>query len=355
MKNLKTSFFGRFLSFFTLAVFILSQNILCGFAVAATAKSTTDIKHKPIKYFVSEKRISLDTIVKDTKGVELVRCYFRAQGEADYVFVPMNTVKQGAYNCVLPAPSKTTEAIEYVFLVVNKAKQVVKTQTYTVARKKDKKAPAWQQASAKGDITVSTELAQAPSELAGFSDSITMDVVESTARFGVVAGGLYTSSTSTGGTIATTAGIVTASAGFSTAVIVGAAVAVGAAAAVGAGAGGSSSSSSSSGGSGGLTDVVVSTSSITLTLRDHMTEDGDQVDLYLNGAPVASDILLTNAGVTYHVTLISGTNTLTIHADNEGTAPTNTSELTISNVTSGNSVQTWVLTTGQDATMTITH
>jgi hypothetical protein len=53
-------------------------------------KTTTKVKHKPIKYFVEGKRIRLDAEVQDKAGIELVRCYFKGKADADYVFVTMN-------------------------------------------------------------------------------------------------------------------------------------------------------------------------------------------------------------------------------------------------------------------------
>jgi hypothetical protein len=195
MRRFKESVFAQFLSFLALAMFIAPINA-AGIAHAAEMKPTTKVTHKPIKYFVPGKRIALETTVKDSKGVSVVRCYFKAKGEADYVFVAMTESSGGAYQGVLPAPGKNTEALEYLFLAVNGEKQIVKTQAYTVAKKDDDKVPAWQ-FSGEGNLTVSTELAKAPAELAGFTDSIVMDVVESTARFGAVAG-LYALSQGSG-------------------------------------------------------------------------------------------------------------------------------------------------------------
>ena len=240
MKRFKSNLFAQVLSFIAIAFFVLPVNAGSALAkeeIKATTKATSKIKHKPIKYFVPEKRIKLEAKVTDKEGVSLVRCYFRAAEQADYVFVAMNAASS-LYQGILPAPSKDTEMLEYLFLVVNGKNQVVKTQTFKINKKDKEKAPAWQQVSAEGDIHVSTELAQAPETLQGFTDSIVMDVVESSARFGTVAGGIYLASKAGGvsGAAATsaTAGTVTAGAGLSTAAIIGIGVAV--AAGVGAGA-----------------------------------------------------------------------------------------------------------------------
>ncbi len=228
MKKISRKGLGKLLSIGVAALFFFSQNMMAGFSYADAGKTPTKVKHKPLKYVVPEKRMILTAAVKDEKGVELVRCYFRAQGEANFVFVPMTQTSAGTYGAVLPAPSASTPAIEYVFLAVNSEKQVVKTQTFTAPVKAGSDPPEWQQADSKGEIAVKTELEQPPQQLAGFSDSITIDQVESSMRFGMVAGGLYavTSSAAAGATAATAAGTITASAGISTMTIVGVGAAV---------------------------------------------------------------------------------------------------------------------------------
>ena len=256
MKRFKSNLFAQVLSFVAIAFFVLPVN--AGAVLAKEEiKATTKIKHKPIKYFVSEKRIKIEAKVTDKEGVNLVRCYFRAAEQADYVFVAMNAAGS-LYEGILPAPSKDTEMLEYLFLVVNGKNQVVKTQTFTINQKDKEKVPAWQQVSAEGDIHVSTELAQAPETLQGFTDSIVMDVVESSARFGTVAGGIYLASKAGGvsgaAAASTTAGTVTAGAGLSTAAIIG--IGVAAAAGVGAAAAGVGGDDDGGGGGGGLPVTV---------------------------------------------------------------------------------------------------
>ncbi len=263
--------FGKLLSFFVVVVFLFSQSLATPPAHAAAVTPDTKVKHKAIKYLVPGKRIVLNARVKDDAGVKIVRCYFRSHGEADFVFVPMSDPGSGVYTATLPAPGTLTPSIDYVFLVVNGQNQVVKTQTYTVtvSQKETDKTPAWQQAVSNGDIVVNTEISPAPAQLAGFSDSITIDVVESSARFGLVAGGLYAagSSTAAGATAATAAGSITASAGVSTAVIagVGAAVIAGGVA-VGAGGGG--------GGGGSCSQNSLSTSDFTGDWEITVDSDG---------------------------------------------------------------------------------
>jgi hypothetical protein len=222
---------------------------------------TTKVKHKPISYFVAEKRIRLDAEVSDKAGVELVRCYFKGKKEADYVFVTMTQGDIGEYSTILPAPNRSAETIEYLFLVVNKSNQVVKTQTFSVKRDLEaSKTPSWQNLPLEGTIRIGIELGEAPEKLEGFNDSITMDIVESSLRFGfvaglystikmVAAGGVGSGSAAASGTAATATagGTITATSGMSAAAIAG--LAIGGAALVGGGvtaaAGGIGGSSSS--------------------------------------------------------------------------------------------------------------
>jgi hypothetical protein len=203
MNSLRNSYAAKALALFVFALFVLP--IHTGITATAEPISTTAIKHKSIQYFVPGKRIKIDAEVTDKEVIKLVRCYFRAAGEAGYVFVPMEVRKEGAFESILPAPGKTTQTLEYLFLVVNEKNQVVRSQVFTVDKKDDDKTPAWQQVASEGDIHVSTELANAPAIPPGFSDSVVLDVVESSARFGLVSEGIYMASeiTAAGGTAGT--------------------------------------------------------------------------------------------------------------------------------------------------------
>jgi len=281
MKKFKSNLCAQVLSFIAIAFFVLPVN--AGSVLAKEAiKATSKIKHKPIKYFVPEKRIKLEAKVTDKEGISLVRCYFRAAEHADYVFVAMNA-SSSLYQAILPAPSKDTEMLEYLFLVVNGKNQVVKTQTFKINKKDKEKAPAWQQVSAEGDIHVSTELAQAPETLQGFTDSIVMDVVESSARFGTVAGGIYLASEAGGlsgaAAASTTAGTVTAGAGLSTAAIIGIEVAVAAGVGGGVAAYNAYDDNDDDSGSGGAPINV----NATVTWGDNGSSKDDAFDLWFAG------------------------------------------------------------------------
>ncbi|MDY6837145.1 MAG: hypothetical protein SWH78_04135 [Thermodesulfobacteriota bacterium] len=191
MKTFRTSVLGTLLSFVAMGLCMAPVGMASAPAKKEEPKITTEITHKPIPYFVPESRIGLKVRIMDKHSINLVRCYFRAAQERDYVFVTMMPIVD-FYEGILPSPSKETEAIQYLFLVVNGRNQVVKTQTFEVKKKDKDKIPPWQRISSKGDIRVITELAQPPKTLAGFSHAIAVEVAESYSRFGFVVDGLYT-------------------------------------------------------------------------------------------------------------------------------------------------------------------
>jgi len=210
MDVIRKSFFGKAVSVSALVILVITMNSSMVFAASAAIK----VKHEPPAYFVSEKRISVEIrIMAGTSDVRLIRCYFRAAEQADYVFIGMNPthkgryLHKGLYSGILPAPSKETQTIQYLFLIVDQNNQPIKTQVFTMNKQDGKDAPEWQQVISDGDIQVSTELADAPKSVPGFSDSIVMNVVESSARFGVVAGGIYSmEGSAAAGTAASTTG-----------------------------------------------------------------------------------------------------------------------------------------------------
>jgi hypothetical protein len=405
MKRFRSNILAQVLCFMAAALFVLPMNVASVLAQEGL-KATTKVEHKPIKYFVPEKRIKLEADVTDEEGINLVRCYFRAVEQADYVFVPM-TPGSSLYQGVLPAPSKDTEMIEYLFLAVNGQNQVVKTQTFKAEKKDDDKTPAWQEVTSKGDIHVSTELAQAPTAPPGFADSIAIDVAESSARFGFVVGGLYTAlqASESGGTSGTAAAADNAGAisaktgGVSTLAYVGGAalLAGGVALVAGGGGGGSSDHGTSSTtttpgggggdgtttipttipttttalttstttiqGGGGLSDVTVDSRNVSVAFWDCGTgecaNDGDVIDVWLNFTPIVLNHRLSPSEIVKQVTLNPGQNTLRITAKQDGSCSGNDACLRVSNVTSGDASQEWHLSaTGYDGasssdTMTI--
>jgi len=220
-----------------------------GLAFASSVAAQTTIDHQQIAYFVPEKRVNIAANVSDPKGVKVARTYFKAGAQADYTFVPMQPAGGNRYVATLPAPSANTPSIEYIVLAQNTEGAVARTDAYTVAARKSNETPAWQSGASQGDVKVYTELAEAPRTVAGFTDSITIDIAESGARLGAVAG-LH--GAGSGGAAAGTSATASTVGGLSTMAIVGGVVAAGAlAAAAGGGGGGGGGGGTTAGGTTG--------------------------------------------------------------------------------------------------------
>jgi hypothetical protein len=327
------------LFFIAMLLFLMA---LMPYTASTVEAADTAMKHTPPDYFVSEHRMQLDVDVRDPGGINLVRCYFKAVGEADLVFVPMNPAGANKYAGILPAPSATTDQIEYLFLAVNGSNQVVRTQSFYIYKDNTQETPAWQDIPKEGEIRVSMELDAAPKELRGFSDNVTIDVVESGVRFGVVAL-LYDASQTGGGAgtgatgsataatsaeaagltgaaaTATSGGTITASTiGFSTTTLV-AAGAVGAAAV---GGGVAAASSSSSGGGSSKYDpsaptLEISSREVVACVVDWNNIQDDYYDMYLNGKFIGKIENPPGGTVCYNISLRSGNNILELRLKKE--------------------------------------
>jgi hypothetical protein len=151
----------------------------------------TTIVHNPVQTFVPGFRINVKAVVDGEHSVESVRCYFRAAGDTNFMFVEMPRTTANTYVTVLPAPSPTTVAIQYVLLAVNSRNVVVRSQMFAIERAQGSMPTEWQSTDRTGQLAVKTELAQAPATVNGFADSVMTDVEEATRRFGFVVGGLY--------------------------------------------------------------------------------------------------------------------------------------------------------------------
>lgn len=235
-----------------------------------------EIKHTPVTEVDAGERVALEAEISDPSGIKEVRVYFKSVEAEAYSFVPMSTKDGEQYTGQLPAPANGAGSFDYLLLAQTNSNKVFKSQTYTVTIEDDDDA---QSAVAKNEqIKVYTELEQAPVEISGFSDNIVINVVESAAKLGVVAG-IYsaaTTGTSTSGAVA--AGTVTASTGISTTAIV-----IGAVAAAAAVAGVAAVASSSSDGDGDASSGVANRLTSTSILGTwNVRENGNSFSLTFN-------------------------------------------------------------------------
>jgi len=102
-----------------------------------------------------------------------------------------------------------------------------------------------------------------------------------------------------------------------------------------------------------LEDVTVDSRYITIEVWDHSAEDGDQIDLTLNGIYLLENYIIMHEHKIIDVTLEDGKNRLVVHADNQGSSGPNTASIKISNVTTGQSEQQWDLNMNEDTEMNI--
>jgi RHS repeat-associated protein len=116
---------------------------------------------------------------------------------------------------------------------------------------------------------------------------------------------------------------------------------------------GSSGSSSSTG--QGLSNITVNSETITVTFWDHGQEDGDIIDILLNGKVLRGGILLKKAHQSFTVTLTKGKNVFGVRAVNEGKVSPNTATVKFSNVTQGKDVQVYKIKSGQRTDMNIQY
>ncbi len=159
--------------------------------VATSVAFAQDLKitHSPRESARAGERVRLRIKVDNPDNVDLVRLYFKSDLNSKYNFV--NTKQLGKYIFAgqLPAATKDAKHIEYVFLLRNKDKKIIKTQKFKYKIKGEIPLVAH-----KKIIKVYSELDKAPKSIEGFDDNIEMDVAESGGKLAAVAG-LYESQT----------------------------------------------------------------------------------------------------------------------------------------------------------------
>ncbi len=107
--------------------------------------------------------------------------------------------------------------------------------------------------------------------------------------------------------------------------------------------------------SSGLTNVTVSKRTITVTFWDHGTEDGDIIDITLNGQVLRGGIVLTKAPQSMTIEINDSSAVFGVRAVNEGSISPNTASVQFSDVTTGKPVQVYSIKSGQKADMSITY
>jgi hypothetical protein len=100
--------------------------------------------------------------------------------------------------------------------------------------------------------------------------------------------------------------------------------------------------------------VSVNSRNVTLSLRDPQYVDGDAVELRVNGQSFGNYVLDGRA-ISFPLVLVAGQNTIEIVCTNAGVVPPAIVELTLSNVSAGNTTQvSRALQAGQSDTLMVT-
>lgn len=136
----KTSIYLKLLSFILSLFLAIPLNVVSALA----ASTTTEIKHESPEEYYPGFRIKLDAEVTDDVGVMVARCYFKTKKQENFVFVNMAQEPDSHYLATLPAPWVNSESIDYVFVVVNKEKKVVRSQVFTIEEEDTEAAATWE-------------------------------------------------------------------------------------------------------------------------------------------------------------------------------------------------------------------
>lgn len=189
IKALRSSLLARSVAIICIVMVSAQMTLMSAItAHAADAAPATAFSHHPPEYLQPGARILVNCRISDPAKIKLARCYFRAAGDAEYVFVPMNTWPNNLFTATLPAMSNSAKALQYRFLSVNSMGQIAKTSEFTVNVKQVQgNIPYWQSAADPGTIKVNTEIAReesiASQGVTGFDDKILIQVAQSSARY----------------------------------------------------------------------------------------------------------------------------------------------------------------------------
>ena len=139
-----------------LSVFSVASCFFCPGAIAAFAPET-QVEHAEPHHIARNHRIQLEAKISDPAGIVSARCYFHYQPETPYLFVDMSGDPGHQYGCVLPAPARNVEQIEYLFVVVDAQQRVVRTPAHQLPVVSETDVPA-ELAGDTARITVKSDL-----------------------------------------------------------------------------------------------------------------------------------------------------------------------------------------------------
>jgi len=137
----------------TLLLLILT---LAFFAGGSAAQAAVINHTAPADKYIPGFRVLLDAGINSPIGLLAARCYFKTKGDKNFAFVDMFDKGGGKYQAVLPAPWVNSEAVEYLFLAVDKEKKVTRSPVYTIEEGQTQEAAAWKDAGQVKEVRIDT-------------------------------------------------------------------------------------------------------------------------------------------------------------------------------------------------------
>lgn len=124
---------------------IAAASLATSLVLSGVAAAEIEIEHDALKKVNSGVRVGLESTISEKDGAGSIRdarAYFKTKPANRYYFVPLSSGGGSDYSGVLPAMAAGTESFEYFILARDSNDQIVKTETWTVKIKDDKKALA---------------------------------------------------------------------------------------------------------------------------------------------------------------------------------------------------------------------
>ena len=122
-----------------------------------SAMAAGKITHtQPEGTYVPGFRIQLDVEIEGDADLLATRCYFKTKQDRNFAFTKLVSQGNGTYKTVLPAPWLNSEAVEYLFVAVDKDKKVTRTPLFVLEEGETQEAAAWQDASQVKELRIDT-------------------------------------------------------------------------------------------------------------------------------------------------------------------------------------------------------
>jgi hypothetical protein len=173
-------------------------------------QSATVLQHNPQDSLNSGHRLFISVTADDTEQIETVRIYFKSGKTKDFYFITLRNDVRSQFIGRLPAATPDCKELEYLILVRNKKRQLIRSQKYTIPVTDSRISVS----SPADRIHIFTELPELRTTIPGFSDNFTLHRVKPSLQYGRMAG-LYTTKQESADTVFATNVTATPSTGIS--------------------------------------------------------------------------------------------------------------------------------------------